>query len=227
MGGNKEKRVDQKKTAQKEKEQKVAGEREARESEKWTKGAKVDKKAEEEQKKLEAAQKKKEREELLAAEERALAASAAKPSQVLKGSAKKAESKSAKHDAYTRDSGAAIPEFAASGLDDALSLLDVAVAAPSGGGTGGLKGNDKMERHPEKRMKSAWAAFEEREMPILKAEQPGLRLSQYKQALAKKWKKSPENPMNQESVAFDTSRQEEREMIAAKREEALEKHRVK
>ncbi|KAI8586122.1 hypothetical protein HDU89_005656 [Geranomyces variabilis] len=227
MGGNKEKRVDQKKTALKEKESKVAGEREARESEKWTKGAKVDKKAEEEQKKLEALQKKKEREALLAAEERELAATAAKAkaAPVVKGSAKKAEQKSAKHDAYGLDSGAAIPEFAASGLDDALSLLDVAVAPSSGGG--GVKGSDKIERHPEKRMKSAWAAFEEREMPILKAEQPGLRLSQYKQALAKKWKKSPENPMNQESVAFDTTRQEERELITQKREEALEKHRVK
>lgn len=32
-------------------------------------------------------------------------------------------------------------------------------------------------------------------MPILKAEQPGLRLTQYKQILQKRWKKSPENPM--------------------------------
>ncbi len=54
-----------------------------------------------------------------------------------------------------------------------------------------------VDRHPEKRMKAAFLAFEERELPRLKAENPNLRLSQLKQMLRKDWMKSPENPMNQ------------------------------
>ena len=54
----------------------------------------------------------------------------------------------------------------------------------------------KQDRHPEKRLKAAYAAFEERELPLLKAENPNLRQSQVKQLVRKKWMKSPENPMN-------------------------------
>jgi hypothetical protein len=63
--------------------------------------------------------------------------------------------------------------FAASGLDDAIDLLEITTK-----GTDAVRGNNNIEKHPERRMKSAWAAFEEREMPILKSENPGLRLSQ-------------------------------------------------
>lgn len=63
-----------------------------------------------------------------------------------------------------------IPEYTASGLDAAMELMDLATTA---------KGNEeKLDRHPEKRVKSAYAAFEERELPRLKQENPGLRLSQ-------------------------------------------------
>ena len=55
-----------------------------------------------------------------------------------------------------------------------------------------------VDRHPEKRMKAAYAAFEERELPRLKAENPHLRMSQLKQMLRKEWMKSPENPMIQQ-----------------------------
>ena len=53
------------------------------------------------------------------------------------------------------------------------------------------------DRHPEKRMKAAYAAFEEENLPRLKEENPNLRLSQLKQLLRKDWMKSPSNPMNQ------------------------------
>lgn len=46
------------------------------------------------------------------------------------------------------------------------------------------------EKHPEKRMKAAYAAFEERRLPQLKDEKPTLRLSQLKQLLKKEWMKS-------------------------------------
>lgn len=55
---------------------------------------------------------------------------------------------------------------------------------------------DKPDRHPERRLKAAYAAFEEREVPRLKAENPNMRQSQIKQLLRKEWMKSPENPMN-------------------------------
>ena len=55
----------------------------------------------------------------------------------------------------------------------------------------------EVDKHPEKRMKAAFAAFEEANMARIKAENPTLRLSQLKQILRKEWMKSPENPANQ------------------------------
>lgn len=54
-----------------------------------------------------------------------------------------------------------------------------------------------MDKHPEKRLKAAFSAFEEANMPRIKEENPTLRLSQLKQILRKEWMKSPENPLNQ------------------------------
>ena len=67
-------------------------------------------------------------------------------------------------------------------VEDAIAVLSVAEVP--------------VERHPERRMKAAYNAFEERELPRLKQENPNLRLSQLKQLLKKEWMKSPENPMN-------------------------------
>lgn len=53
------------------------------------------------------------------------------------------------------------------------------------------------DKHPEKRLKVAYAAFEEKNLPIVRAENPGLKLSQLKELLWKQWQKSPENPLNQ------------------------------
>lgn len=55
----------------------------------------------------------------------------------------------------------------------------------------------EIDRHPERRMKAAYASFEEQMMPIIKEQNPTLRLSQLKQILKKEWMKSPENPLNQ------------------------------
>ena len=59
------------------------------------------------------------------------------------------------------------------------------------------------EKHPEKRIKAAYAAYEEQHLPVLKAEFPNLRLSQLKQMLKKDWMKSPENPLNQAQRAYN------------------------
>ncbi|KAL1375350.1 hypothetical protein pipiens_004684 [Culex pipiens pipiens] len=53
------------------------------------------------------------------------------------------------------------------------------------------------DKHPEKRMKAAYKAFEEEQLAILKQEHPSLKLSQLKQMIFKDWQKSPQNPLNQ------------------------------
>ena len=50
---------------------------------------------------------------------------------------------------------------------------------------------------PQKSQKQLYKEFEERTMPQLKEDYPGLRLSQYQEKVFALWKKSPENPMNQ------------------------------
>ncbi|KAF4531493.1 hypothetical protein B566_EDAN004089 [Ephemera danica] len=55
----------------------------------------------------------------------------------------------------------------------------------------------EVDRHPERRLKAAYAAFETERLAQLKAEHPNMRLSQVKQLLWKEWLKSPRNPVNQ------------------------------
>jgi hypothetical protein len=74
-------------------------------------------------------------------------------------------------------------------VEEALSILSVKEPA--------------MDRHPEKRMKAAYQAFEDENLPRLKAENPNMRLSQIKQMLKKDWMKSPQNPMNQRHVSYN------------------------
>lgn len=69
----------------------------------------------------------------------------------------------------------------ASGLDAALGQLSV---------------GPTLVDHPEKKMKALHMAFEERMMPIMKEDYPGLKMSQYKEKIFNLWKKSPENPLN-------------------------------
>lgn len=69
-------------------------------------------------------------------------------------------------------------------IDQALAVLAV---------------KDGEDRHPEKRMKAAFKAYEEEQLPIMKQEYPSLKLSQLKQMIFKEWQKSPENPMNQKA----------------------------
>jgi len=53
------------------------------------------------------------------------------------------------------------------------------------------------DKHPEKRMRAAYKTFEANNLPRIKAENPSLRMSQWKQLLMKEWNKSPDNPFNQ------------------------------
>ena len=75
---------------------------------------------------------------------------------------------------------AIMEEGATSGLDAALQSLNV-----GGGAT------------EAKSQKALYKEFEERMLPVVKEDYPGLRLTQYKEKVFGMWKKSPENPMNQ------------------------------
>eukprot|EP00903_Cladosiphon_okamuranus_P019172 g17634.t1 len=77
----------------------------------------------------------------------------------------------------------------ASGIDAAIGTLNL----DGGGGA--------AERHPEKRLKAALAAYEERELPALKEAKPGLKLRQYKQMIFEQFQKAPENPINRARAA--------------------------
>ncbi|KAJ7967111.1 coiled-coil domain-containing protein [Quillaja saponaria] len=72
----------------------------------------------------------------------------------------------------------------ASTVEDAISQMTVADNLP-------------VDKHPERRLKASFKAFEEAELPKLKEEKPGLTHTQYKDMIWKLWKKSPDNPLNQ------------------------------
>lgn len=65
-----------------------------------------------------------------------------------------------------------------------------------------------MDRHPERRYKAAYAAFEARRLPEIEDEHPGLRRNQRVELCRKEFDKSDENPFNQVHVSFDASKEE-------------------
>lgn len=159
---------------------------------------------------------KREKEELLRKEEEELASMR----KAGRGTDKVATRKATKasedwHTAERKDA----PSLEARTIEDAIAVLSVATGAK--GGAGGsdddheadldrvaaisatlssgatLKMDDK---HPERRMKAAYKRFEERELPLLKAEFPTLRRTQINEMLWRKWGKSPENPTNAPTV---------------------------
>ena len=58
--------------------------------------------------------------------------------------------------------------------------------------------DEKVDKHPEKRMKAAYTEFEERRLQELKDENKSLKLSQLKQMVFKEWQKHPDNPLNKQ-----------------------------
>ena len=78
---------------------------------------------------------------------------------------------------------ASMADIQASGVDAAISAMT-------------LRGEED-NKHPEKRMKAAYKAYEEKMMPEMKQQYPGLKRQQYLDKINSSWKKSPENPMNQ------------------------------
>jgi len=102
-----------------------------------------------------------------------------------------------------------------------------AINEPENGDSSNNNNSNKIDRHPERRVKSAYAIFEEKTMPILKEENPHLRRTQLKQMLQKRWKKSPENPMNQQHIAYNATQEEENQAVADINNEVLDRLRIK
>ncbi|KAK0715756.1 hypothetical protein B0H67DRAFT_249651 [Lasiosphaeris hirsuta] len=100
------------------------------------------------------------------------------------------------------------PGIVASNIDDALDALDL----DAGAGT-------KIDRHPERRRKAAYAAFEERRLAEMESDGSGqgLRLNQKKERIRKEFEKSPENPFNQVSVDYDATKDDVAQLREAER----------
>lgn len=98
------------------------------------------------------------------------------------------------------------PALNATGIDNALDALSL--------GTG--KNDDKLDRHPERRFKAAYAAYEERRLEEMKDEK-GLRRNQKIEQIRKEFEKHPDNPFNQVSAKYNATREELQEIKAAEK----------
>ena len=52
-----------------------------------------------------------------------------------------------------------------------------------------------------RRMKAAFAKYKEEQLPILRQDKPGLKLTQYQDMIFKNWQKSPQNPLVRAQLA--------------------------
>lgn len=90
--------------------------------------------------------------------------------------------------------------LSATGIDNALDALSL--TGPSDAA--------KIDRHPERRFKAAYAAFEERRLREMDADGTGqgLRQNQKKEKIRKEFERSEENPFNAATARFDSSKDE-------------------
>lgn len=82
----------------------------------------------------------------------------------------------------------------ATGIDNALDALSLTTNS-----------TEKIDKHPERRFKAAYAAFEERRLDEMKDEK-GLRRNQKVDQIRKEFEKHPDNPFNQVSAAYNSTR---------------------
>ncbi|KAL1706254.1 DUF1014-domain-containing protein [Schizophyllum commune] len=241
-GGNAKKESGRAKKAENEANKKAAAaaEKERQEAAKWSDGGKANKNVDKEEKRKAELARKAENARLLAEEESSVAA---KPKPAPKAGAKKAAAKPkpAGPGAIAAGGGlaaAAEPEpqpkkadappeepesYTATGLDNALDLLEVVTAKMDKASVGSQAAG--LERHPERRFKAAFEAYKERELPNLKKEHPGLRMQQMQDILYKQFQKSPENPFNQVTVSYDASKDERVKALEAKKSQV--EHRLR
>ena len=96
----------------------------------------------------------------------------------------------------------------ATGIDNALDALSL--TADSG---------TKIEKHPERRFKAAFAAYEEKRLNEMDKDGSGqgLRQNQKREKIRKEFEKSEENPFNQVRAAYDASKDDVRELREAEK----------
>jgi len=119
-----------------------------------------------------------------------------------------------------------IESFAATGIDNVLDLVDV-VTAKMDKASVGNQAATTVEKHPERRFKAAFNAYVDRELPIIRAEQPGLRLQQYKDLLFKQFQKAPDNPFNQTTVEYNATTEDKVDALRQRQDEIRERLREK
>ncbi|KHN98133.1 DUF1014 domain protein [Metarhizium album ARSEF 1941] len=181
---------------------------EAEEAEKWQKGSKSNAKKEAEAvKRAEQAAKKAEKDALLKEEEASLGGRA----EPKKAKAPVKKSRGLDLSQLDGDSPSAL---SASGIDNALDALSLATGAD----------DTKIDKHPEKRFAAAYAKYEERRLAEMKADGSGvgLRLEQRKQRIRKEFDKSPENPFNQVTAAYNATR-DDMDQVKAHENSKIEK----
>jgi hypothetical protein len=146
-------------------------------------------------KKAEAARKKAEKDALLAEEEKNT------PGRAAPKNAKSAPKKTRGLDLsqLDGDDSGGLAALSASGIDNALDALSLT-----------SKADAKVDRHPERRFKAAYAAFEERRLKEMESDGTGagLRQNQKKERIRKEFERSPENPFNQLNASYDTTKEE-------------------
>jgi len=167
-----------------------------------------------EAKRLEALSKKKELSEMLEAEEKQLAGSKANAAKSQKVTRAQIDQQRAKEEERKKEEERleALKRANISVQDDLVEENINQVIGQDGGvharsieeAISVLSVKPDLDRHPERRMKSSYKKFEEEYMPQLKAENPSMRISQLRQILRKQWQKSPENPMNQDHMNYNT-----------------------
>jgi hypothetical protein len=96
----------------------------------------------------------------------------------------------------------------ATGIDNALDALSL--TADTGA---------KIDKHPERRFKAAFAAYEERRLNEMDQDGSGqgLRQNQKREKIRKEFEKSEENPFNQVSARYDASKDEIKELKEAEK----------
>jgi hypothetical protein len=99
---------------------------------------------------------------------------------------------------------------AARSVDAALEQFDRHASTASTADTASPAPALSEDRNPEKRLKAAFAAYEEKNLQRLRDENPSLRLQQVKNMLWEDWQKAPENPLVQQRNAEQAARLNEK-----------------
>jgi hypothetical protein len=91
----------------------------------------------------------------------------------------------------------------ATGIDNALDALSLTASDGS-----------KIDKHPERRFKAAFAAYEERRLKEMEEDGSGtgLRQNQKKERIRKEFEKSEDNPFNQVNARYDSTKDEVKEI---------------